>query len=222
MGPGMILVPFKTLREAKQRLSGVLDTHQRAALAAAMLEDVLTTLVACPARPRVSVVTGDVWAGQTARRFGFDVIRDEVNGGESAAIEMATRLCEASGAAWTLVLPADIPLIKAAEVEAILAFALREGSVLVPAADGRGTNAALRRPPGLFPLRFGNDSFLPHRAAAQATRKPCMVLKLPGVALDIDRPADLAAVLERPGETRTQRLLRDWNRAERFAVAQSL
>ena len=46
-----------------------------------------------------------------------------------------------------------------------------EGSVLVPAADGRGTNAAFRRPANLFPLRFGNDSFKPHLAAAQATGK---------------------------------------------------
>ena len=217
----MILVPFKNLREAKQRLASVLDAGQRAALAAAMLEDVLNSLVAWPACPPVSVVTGDHWGIETARGLGFDVIRDEVNGGESKAIEMATRLCKASGATWTLVLPADIPLIEAEDVAEILAAAPAEGSVVVPAADGRGTNAALRRPPALFPLRFGDDSFLPHCAAAEATGKPCIVLKLAGVGLDIDRPADLAAVLERPSETRTQRLLRDWNMTERIAVAQS-
>jgi 2-phospho-L-lactate guanylyltransferase len=63
----------------------------------------------------------------------------------------------------------------------------------------------------LFPLRFGNDSFKPHHAAAQATGKPCVVLKLPGIAVDVDNPPDLRQLLSLPGETRAQRLARSWN-----------
>ena len=77
-----------------------------------------------------------------------------------------------------------------------------EGSVLVPAADGRGTNAAFRRPAGLFPLRFGNDSFKPHLEAARATEKPCIVLSLPGIALDVDNPEDLRQLAEAPATPR--------------------
>ena len=82
--------------------------------------------------------------------------------------------------------------------------------MLVTAADGRGTNAALRRPADLFPLRFGNDSFKPHLAAAQATQRPCIVLSLPGIALDIDNPSELRQLASKPGETRAQRLARQW------------
>ena len=111
---------------------------------------------------------------------------------------MATRLCVSRGIDSTLVIPADIPLIQAGELDQIFAHAPAEGSVLVPAADGRGTNAAFRRPANLFPLRFGNDSFKPHLAAAQATGKPCVVLQLPGIALDMDNPADLQQLLAQP------------------------
>ncbi len=107
-------------------------------------------------------------------------------------------------------IPADIPLIQSWEIENILQSAPAEGSVLVRAADGRGTNAIFRRPAGLFPARFGNDSFEPHHAAAQATGKPCIVLSLPGIALDIDTPSDLRALAAAPGETRSQRLVRQW------------
>jgi len=112
--------------------------------------------------------------------------------------------------------PADIPLIQGSELDQILAYAPAEGSVLAPAADGRGTNAAFRRPANLFPLRFGNDSFKPHLAAARATGKACIVLQLPGIALDVDDPADLRRLLAHPGETRTQRLLREWALDGRF------
>jgi len=217
-GPGMILVPFKNLGEAKQRLAGVLDAHQRAALAAAMFEDVLDALAALPARPSVLVVTGDPWALALARRFEFEVFRDEVNRGETHAIAMATRHCTAIGVDWTLVLPADIPLLRADEVQRILTASPNEGSVLVPAADGRGTNAALRRPAALFPLQFGDDSLLPHMAAAEATGRLCVPLQLAGIALDVDRPADLVALLERDARTRAQRLLHGWNVSERLAL----
>ena len=105
--------------------------------------------------------------------------------------------------------PAELSM--ACEIEKILQAAPPEGSVLVPAADGRGTNAAWRSPAGLFPLRFGNDSFKPHLAAARATGKPCLVLSLPGIALDIDNPSDLRQLAQAPGETRAQRLIRPWD-----------
>lgn len=91
--------------------------------------------------------------------------------------------------------------------------------MLVPAADGRGTNAILRRPCALIPCRFGNDSFVPHRAAARATQKELVVLDgLPGIALDIDRPEDLAELEEGEARTRTQRLVREWGVVRRTAA----
>jgi len=63
----------------------------------------------------------------------------------------------------------------------------------------------------LFPLRFGNDSFLPHLAAAKATGLPCVVLNLAGIALDIDRPEDLQELAAVGGERRSQTLVRSWN-----------
>jgi len=207
----MILVPVKSLAHAKQRLASVLDQPTRTKLAQAMLFDVLETLGTWVSRPAVSVVTSDPFALELARRFDFQIIPDNANRSQTDAIEVATRFCESHGTDSTLVIPGDIPLIQTWELEKILEAAPAEGSVLVPAADGRGTNAAWRRPAGLFPLRFGNDSFKPHLAAARATGKPCVVLSLPGIALDIDNPSDLRQLAEATGETRAQRLTRQWD-----------
>ncbi len=188
----------------------MLDQPARTELAQAMLHDVVAAIAAWPDRPSCALVTSDPFALELARKYHFEIIPDPANPGETGAIEMATRLCVSRGIESTLVIPADIPLIQASELEQILARAPQEGSVLAPAADGRGTNAAFRRPAGLFPLRFGNDSFKPHLAAAQATGKPCVVLQLSGIAVDVDNPEDLQRLLAAPGETRAQRLIRRW------------
>jgi 2-phospho-L-lactate/phosphoenolpyruvate guanylyltransferase len=206
----VILIPVKNFSEAKQRLAAVLDQPARTELAQTMLHDVVTALAGWSRRPACTLVTSDPFALNLARQFDFEIIADPTNPGETGAIEMATRLCVERGIDSTLVIPADIPLIQASELEQILAQAPVEGSVLAPAADGRGTNAAFRRPANLFPLRFGNDSFKPHLAAAQATGRPCVVLQLPGLAVDVDNPEDLQQLLAHPGETRTQRLIRSW------------
>ena len=208
----MILVPVKNLSSAKQRLAAVLDQAARTKLAQAMLEDVLTALNGWVGRPKVALVTSDVFASSMAARFGFEIIPDPVNPGETGAIEMATQFCRARGEESTLVIPADIPLIPADELKEILERAPATGSVLVPAGDGRGTNAAFRRPADVFPLRFGNDSFKPHLAAAQTTGMPCVVLNLPGIAVDVDNPSDLQELLNLPGDTRAQHLLREYAR----------
>jgi 2-phospho-L-lactate/phosphoenolpyruvate guanylyltransferase len=209
----VILVPVKNLSAAKQRLAAVLDQPSRTALAQAMLHDVLAALHSWRNRPDIAVVTSDPYALSLAVEYEFEVIPDPENPGETGAIEMATRLCVERGIESTLVVPADIPLIQEWELEEILKRAPAEGSVLVPAGDGRGTNAAFRRPANLFPLRFGNDSFKPHHAAAQATGKPCIVLNLPGIAVDVDNPSDLQQLMSFPGETRSQRLAREYARA---------
>jgi len=214
----MILLPVKNLDNAKQRLAAVLTQRQRTLLARTMIKDIFAALAEVPGRPRVGIVTSDRFATALARRYEFEIIQDD-NHGETEAIAMATEEASRRGAEFTLVMPGDIPLLRAEEVAAVLKAAPQAGSVLVPAADGRGTNAALRRPCGLFPLRFGNDSFGPHHAAARATGKPCVVLDntgLPGIALDIDRPADLAQLLGFELRTRTQKLLCDWKLPERW------
>ena len=217
----MILVPVKNLSAAKQRLASVLDQRSRTELAQAMLHDVLSTLHEWRRRPAVALVTSDPFALDLARRYDFEVIPDSENSGETDAIAMATRICVERKVESTLVIPGDIPLIQAEELDEVMSHAPSEGSVLVPAADGRGTNAAFRRPANLFPLRFGNDSFKPHHAAAQATGKPCVVLHLPGIAVDVDNPSDLQQLLSLPGETRAQRLAREWKLAETPLVAGS-
>lgn len=211
----MILVPVKNLSAAKQRLAGVLEQSSRTELARAMLTDVIDAITAS-ACDDIALVTSDAFALDLAHQRGLDVIGDESNVSETEAIENATRLCESRGIEYTLVIPGDVPLIETADVRAIYENAPDQGSVLVPSRDKRGTNAVLRRPSSLFPLRFGNDSFKPHLAAAIDADKSCVVLSLAGIALDIDTAEDLRELAQATGERRSQVL------ARKFGISNSL
>ena len=203
----MILVPIKNLRNAKQRLSPLLDSSARTELAQAMVADVLHAIADYDADD-VSLVTSDPFAINLGKQHGFDIIRDDQNVSETDAIAMATELCASQGMRSTLVVPGDIPLIETEDIRVIYDSAPPKGSVLVPSTDKRGSNAVLRRPAALFPLRFGNDSFVPHLAAANATNTSCLVLSLPRIGLDIDTPEDLQQLADAPGEKRSQLLAR--------------
>ena len=207
---GILLIPVKGLATAKQRLADVLAQPQRSQLAEAMLRDVMIAATGVIDRIDVALVTGDARARELADEFGFGVIDDTRNESETAAIEMATAWCEARGYDTTIVVPGDIPLITSEELHRVLDAAPEEGAVFVPAYDRRGSNCILRRPAAIIPLRFGNDSFLPHCEAMRQTGRELVILEMPGIGLDIDNPHELDLLLQRAGETNAQRLLRSW------------
>ena len=207
---GILLIPFKSLATAKQRLIEALNAGQRSEFAEAMLRDVLAAAAGVQDRINVALVTGDEKAQKIAKAHGFRVIEDTRNESETAAIEMATDWAERNGYDTTIVVPADIPLIAADELHRVLDAAPADGAVFVPAYDRRGSNCILRHPASIIPLRFGNDSFLPHCEAMKKTGKELIILEMPGIGLDIDNPHELEMLVRRSGDTNAQRLLRSW------------
>jgi len=216
----MILVPIKDLSGAKQRLSPILSPDERTQLARAMAEDVFDALAPFASSPGVAVVSGDPWASRQAKACQFTIIVDDQQAGESPAIELATAYCVDNATDFSVVFPADIPLVTSEEVQKVLDAIPPRGCVVVPAGDGRGTNGILRRPADLIPLRFGNDSLLPHLAAARATGHEVVVLDgLTGIAIDVDRPDDLTTLLAQSIRCRAQRLLLAWQIPARLEQA---
>ena len=103
-------------------------------------------------------------------------------------------LARSRGAERALVLPADVPLATAAEIAEIVGSAssgARSQMTVVPSRDGAGTNALLLSPPDAMQPEFGEGSFVRHVAQAVALGLEFRVLRLPGIAADIDEPRDL-------------------------------
>ena len=186
------LVPVKHLTEAKVRLSPLLSPAQRHTLAVAMLDDVLKALQQTSAFERIALVTSDPSAVALAGQMGFEVVDEGSGRGETGAVEFAVAVCQQRGATSLAVIPGDIPLLKAADLDCVMQHGRRHDVVIVPSWDSRGTNAVLLRPPNALQLRFGSWSFFPHVKQARRKGLSYKVVRLPRVALDVDTPEDLA------------------------------
>ncbi len=194
-----VVVPVKTLTEAKQRLAGVLAPQGRRRLMAVMLRDVLATLRQVEVLGPVVVVTPDAEVAAIAESCGARVLLEATAQGHSAAVMTGFAHATAHGAALALTLPADAPLVTPAEVARLIDAAGTEGGarvVLTPSHDRDGTNAVLAAPPdALFSLSFGPGSFARHLAVAGVTGLACRVVELAGLGMDVDEPRDLQALL---------------------------
>ena len=202
-------MPVKEFAGAKQRLSPLLTSEQRKALAAAMLEDVLAALADAPIAG-IMVNTLDPLATEIARRYGARVITDNARDGHTGAVAAMARILAEEGNDM-LALPGDIPRVTATEIAAVIEARRAAPSLtIVPAHDGRGSNAVLCSPALVMPLQFGDDSFVPHLAAARALGIEPTVVGLPGIGLDIDQPRDIEVLrrVEPRMTTRTGRLLK--------------
>jgi len=192
-------VPVKELDLAKQRLAPLLAPPLRRELMLAMLEDVLAALVATPGLGGLVIVTVDREAERLALRYGARLLADGARDGHSGAVAAAARLLAAEGRAGMLTLPGDVPRVTPTEIaDLIAAHRPAPSFTIAPSRDERGSNAVICSPPDAVPLRFGEDSFFPHVRAAEARGLRPTVRRLPGLALDIDTPEDLAAFAALP------------------------
>ena len=193
------VIPIKDLQGAKQRLATVLKPQERKNLFQAMLEDVLSAISQVDSLAGVMVVTRDPEAAALATKYKARILREPENRGHTAAVAFAVQVLAEEGAAGILQIPGDIPLVTPEEIAQVLKEHPPAPSMsIVPSRDKKGSNCVVCSPPSCVPLRFGEDSFYPHLAAARKRQLEPHVLILPGIGLDIDTPDDLRDLLTRP------------------------
>ncbi len=191
------LVPAKAFDRGKSRLAPALPDPARQAFAQRLFEHVLETIIASHAVDGILVSTDSPAVADAARKYrafvrfdppGVATLARVVDGG---LVEL-----EARGARAALVLMADLPAIQPADVRAVVALLANHQVVLVPAADGRHTNALALSPSTCLRTAFGlSDSFEAHLTAARAACLCVAILENPRLAFDVDGPADHARLL---------------------------
>jgi 2-phospho-L-lactate/phosphoenolpyruvate guanylyltransferase len=173
------LVPIKLGGASKSRLSASLPQEERVALMQQMARTVLTELAACPLVGDIAILAAErpgTWQGGWIADKGRG-LNPEI-----------TAWREGQGARPILVIHADLPLLRADDVTALLKAASTHGAALATDRAGLGSNALAIADGRPFTFRFGKDSRALH--AAQWPDMP--VLDIMGLAADMDTPDDLA------------------------------
>lgn len=173
------LVAFNAPDKRKFRLSGRLDPAGRADLSKQLFAHLVGALRQVPRIGQIQVLspaTPDGWKGEWLKDHGR---------GLNAELEAAR---QAMSTARILVIHADLPLVAAEDIEALLDAAELAGVAIAPDRHGSGTNALAITEDRPIRLCFGKDSFALHRAQVG---KNCPVIQRMGLALDIDTPDDL-------------------------------
>ena len=111
------------------------------------------------------------------------------------------------GARTVVLLPIDVPLATSSEIDA-LAGAACPGVLVVPSADGSGTNALVRTPPDVIQSCFGPNSLRAHLEQARARGVYAEIVRPPGIVFDVDTPEDVAELLDRAPDCRVAGLLK--------------
>lgn len=193
--PLAALVPLKAPTEAKGRLAGLLSAEERAELARVTFRTVAAALSG--AGVPWAVLTPDaVQAADLVAGSGAVIEESPGVRGLSAQLEAALDGAAFAGCYSVLILHADLPLATAENVLLMLdAAGEHPASVtMVESADG-GTNAMILPLPRPFALCYGRQSFALHAEAARAAGLSIYSHRSAELALDLDTPGDLRALL---------------------------
>ena len=179
-----LVVPFRS-EEGKSRL-GALPGKDRAALACAMLEDVIE---ACTAVGATYVVAREGTSTPDA------TLVPDPGGGQGAAVRagLAFAGLETGSSGPYLVVNADIPCVTARDLLALAGAVPDGGLAYAPAADGT-TNALGLASPDLFVPVYG-----PGSAARFAALGPSRAVEAPNLVDDVDTVSDLERLRQRLG-----------------------
>lgn len=185
-----VIIPVKSLRESKMRLSRCLSPADRRKLSYAMVSDVMYAAKKARKIDKILIVSSDITILGLAEDLGLCRIPDQDEGLNKALLQ-AMEWCTQFGASVSLIIPGDLPLLKPKDLDEIIDLAPKGKGVVICSSPDGGTNALLCKPANLLIPQFGPKSYERHVAEADKLGVPCLSYCPRPAFLDIDTPEDL-------------------------------
>lgn len=182
------IVPVKSFHKGKSRLASVLSVEDRVTLTQTMFQHVITTLQQVDAIDKILVVSRDETVANLASELNVTVYSKEHPRTLNAALTMATECAWNSTALALLIIPSDLGLLQASDIDMLLA---QNGRVVIcPDDKFDGTNALLIRNLPRFQFHYGEQSFTKHLEEASFNSCVAQVVYADSIEFDLDTPAD--------------------------------
>jgi 2-phospho-L-lactate guanylyltransferase len=180
------LIAIKERSRCKTRLSDALDSGVRLELVRSMLTAVLSAARGARMVRQIIVVSPE----RDSVPSDVPVLADT---GEclNGALAQAHRVLREFDCREVVILPADLPTITAADIDALVRAGRQGGFAIASDAAGVGTNALCLASAHPFRFQFGPDSKRLHLKEAERAGLGAQMVRLPGLEFDVDSPADL-------------------------------
>jgi 2-phospho-L-lactate guanylyltransferase len=188
-----LIIPVKSLAAGKGRLAAALTAEQRRQLNEQLLRHVLGVAPSVPGKQRTILVSRCPEALALGHSHGVQVLQESGEGGLNSAVQQGSDCARAAGASSIMVLHADLPGVRAQDIEALCSAArVIDGVAIATDRAGSGTNALCLPAAKPFSYRFGPDSRNRHEQEASLQFLPAVVVHIPGLAFDLDTVQDLS------------------------------
>ena len=188
------VIPVKTFSKAKTRLN--LSSEKTEQICKIMLESVLDTVSKSVVIEKTIVVSKDETALSMSKRFGAIEIYDQEELGVNSAVRLADNYLSKENFDASMVLPQDIPLIQAEDIETLIDFRMSNRCALVvPSRKFDGTNALFRMPIGVMETHYDEDSYKIHLNTAEKQNASSSLVLIRRIMLDVDDPSDLDLIM---------------------------
>lgn len=195
---------------SKTRLQNYLSLEERIELVYVMLCDVLKQLSLVNNLDYFAVMTKDSHVIKLAYKFGGKVFYEEViQGMNRAVLDIQNHV--GKEVKHMLVLPGDIPLISAEEIDNIIQEHLDQNrtATILPCRKGLGTNGLLLSPPQIMPTFFGQGSMEKHSNIAHERNLHYDICHARSISYDIDTKDDLLILNNVGSGTLTSQYIKD-------------
>jgi 2-phospho-L-lactate guanylyltransferase len=193
------VIAIKERSRSKMRLAQALTPTARIQLVRSMLSAVLSAATEARTVRQVIVLSPE----RDTVSPQIPVLVDSGDGLNSA-LTRARHALHKFGCREVVILPADLPTVCAADIDALVHAGRSAGVSIAPDAADAGTNALFLTSAHPFRFQFGADSKRLHVQEAQRMALSPQVLRLPGLEFDVDLPIDLQRLEEQRWLARRQ------------------
>lgn len=194
-----VVIPMKSPKKAKQRLSTRLSRTERECLAMVMFQSTLIFFRSHFPNLALLVVSESEEVLSLAESYSTNLLYEEGVQGLNHALYQASEWVTNQGFTQQLIVPSDIALLDKQEILQLLGLAEKHQVIVARAKDG-GTNALLSSPPQAVQFKYGKDSAKAHCAEAFYHGLSYYQIDLPHLSLDIDQSDDLEKAISQQPE----------------------
>lgn len=192
------IVPVKRFDRSKSRLGAILSSGERRKLSELLLVNTIRTLQQSRAISSTIIVTSESSVVEIVGTTRAKFLKLDNDNGVNAALLLADKYSSQNGADATLVIPQDIPLLSATDINNLCSRAepLARCIVICPSIRYDGTNALLRKPPRLMKTLYDKDSFNSHIRAAVKMNVPIRFFLSRRMMKDLDSAEDIRILMK--------------------------